>query len=511
MKTATIDLLAVGWTDTSIRRTMQRENMFLATTVVALLVWALVKFVNASKHPLSRFPGPYSARFSNFSYCKRFLGGRQPYEMLALHQKYGSVVRVAPNELSFNSAGSWRDIYDKRKGHEEFLKSDFYSGGNFAGEALSIVSERDPEVHAGMRKYLRDAFSDRSLREQESLISGHVDHLVDRIGQAGNCPGGTDIVMWFNLVTFDIIGSLAFGQSFNGVASGTQHFWVSIVVKSLRMGALADTFKRFPYLSSVFQHLFPQVLKRLVAESQKHETYTMDLVQRRISQKCNRNDFLSKILEHRDIDKISDVQLAAHSSDFVIAGSETTATALSCITYYLLKNPVHLEKLRQEIRDSFNRYEEIDGASTATLVFTNAVILEGMRMYPPLPMPLPRVVPEGGDIVDGHFVPGGTIVSTNPFAASMSPENFHDPWSFRPERWTHPNSGDVLEASQPFSLGTRGCLGKSLGWLEMRTILVKIHFKYDLNLVDPSLDWQAQSKMHTLWQKPVMKVSVRSR
>lgn len=159
-----------------------------------------------------------------FSHCKRFLGGRQPYELLKLHEKYGKseiytesgprqgpkaylctgpVVRVAPNELSFNTAQSWRDIYEKKKGQATFIKSDFYDGGNFAAEAHSIVSERDPDEHANMRRYLRDAFSDRSLREQEYLISEVIDRFVEKIGEEGRDGPGIDIVTWFNLATFD--------------------------------------------------------------------------------------------------------------------------------------------------------------------------------------------------------------------------------------------------------------------------------------------------------------------
>ncbi|KAF4491719.1 Cytochrome P450 monooxygenase aclL [Colletotrichum fructicola Nara gc5] len=234
----------------------------------------------------------------------------------------------------------------------------------------------------------------------------------------------------------------------------------------------------------------------------------MELVQKRINQQSDRKDFLTKILEYRQTDNLSDVQIAAHSSDFVIAGSETAATALSCITYYLHHNSSVLEQLRQEIRTSFKAYHEINDASTTGLKLLNAIILEGMRMYPPLPFPLPRVVPQGGDTVDGHFIPAGTVVSTNPFAASMSPQHFHEPWAFKPERWMNSNKEDILEASQPFSLGTRNCLGKSLGWMELRTVLAKMHFKYDLELLDPSMDWHASSQMHTLWQKPTMKVTV---
>ena len=131
---------------------------------------------------------------------------------------------------------------------------------------------------------------------------------------------------------------------------------------------------------------------------------------------------MTRILENRDPDEVSDVQLAAHTSDFVLAGSETTATALSCITYYLLRTPAALQKLQQEIYGRFNSYEEITAVSTNGLKYLQAVCLEGLRLYPPLPFALPRVVPEGGDYVDGQFVPGG--VSCFPIATTFCMLNF---------------------------------------------------------------------------------------
>lgn len=149
-----------------------------------------------------------------------FMNGRQPYKLLELHEKYGPVVRVAPEELSFSSAQSWKDIYGFRQGHRTFIKSPFYDGGSFADQAHSIVSERDPGEHGRMRKYLSRAFSDRSLKEQEVFVAEVVDEFIQQIGSECAKSGGIDIVMWFNLTTFDIIGSLAFGESFEGVKSG---------------------------------------------------------------------------------------------------------------------------------------------------------------------------------------------------------------------------------------------------------------------------------------------------
>jgi cytochrome P450 len=90
-----------------------------------------------------------------------------------------------------------------------------------------------------------------------------------------------------------------------------------------------------------------------------------------------------------------------------IAGSETTATTLSCATYYLLRNPGIYDKLQEEIRGAFSSYEQIESTSASKLKLVNAICLEAMRMYPPLPFALPRVVPPGGATVDGHILPEG--------------------------------------------------------------------------------------------------------
>ncbi|KAI9878962.1 MAG: hypothetical protein M1830_010016 [Pleopsidium flavum] len=220
---------------------------------------------------------------------------------------------------------------------------------------------------------------------------------------------------------------------------------------------------------------------------------------------------MTSVLENREKYNISDIQLAAHASDFVIAGSETTATTLATVTYYLLRDSSVLAKLQAEIRGTFKIYDEIDAQSTSALTYLHAVCVEALRIFPPLPLGLPRVVPEGGDTIDGHFVPSGTIVNTNPFAASMSWANFKDPWKFDPERWLGANDIDLVEASQPFSVGTRACLGRSLGWMELHTSLAKLHFMYDLELLDQDVDWQRDCKMYLLWKKPSLIVRVKPR
>lgn len=114
------------------------------------------------------------------------------------------------------------------------------------------------------------------------------------------------------------------------------------------------------------------------------------------------------------------MQLAAHASDFVLAGSETTATALATTTYFLLRTPAAWDKLAAEVRAAFTSYDEIKHSSTQSLPYLSAALSEGMRMFPPLPFSTPRVAPEGGDTVDGHFIPAGVGRMTAPSSCSQS-------------------------------------------------------------------------------------------
>jgi cytochrome P450 len=95
----------------------------------------------------------------------------------------------------------------------------------------------------------------------------------------------------------------------------------------------------------------------------------------------------------------------ANAAVFVLAGSETTAALLSGCTYYLLRNHDKYERLLHEIRSTFNSLSEIRLTSLVDLPYLNAVLTETMRVYPPIPSMLPRIVPKGGAIINDKFVP----------------------------------------------------------------------------------------------------------
>lgn len=92
------------------------------------------------------------------------------------------MIRIAPNELSFNITQSWKDIYGLHHGHKTFIKGIFYAGGNFAGRGIpSIASERDPHRHANVRRLLANAFSLNSLIEQEGFVQSNINRFIELV------------------------------------------------------------------------------------------------------------------------------------------------------------------------------------------------------------------------------------------------------------------------------------------------------------------------------------------
>ena len=132
----------------------------------------------------------------------------------------GSVFRVSPNELSFASVKSWRDIYGPWPGQQPFVKSEFYEMYGAGFDSLCIGSERDPSRHNRMKRSLAGAFSSKALFEQESTVQGCVDVFITKIGKLGQQKEGLNMTDWYEMIAFDILGEMAFGESFGCVETG---------------------------------------------------------------------------------------------------------------------------------------------------------------------------------------------------------------------------------------------------------------------------------------------------
>ncbi|CAG8400839.1 unnamed protein product [Penicillium salamii] len=489
-------------------------------------LWLIYSIAYAFFSPLRHFPGPFLWSISRIPSNISVLRGTNHLDILALHAKYGPVVRIGPNELAFNTPQAFRDIYGAGLGGTCFPKdrSHYEPPANGVDHLVCAV---DDACHARQRRLIAHAFSKKALREQEGLIGGYVDTLITKLRTSiREGTSAVDIKAWMNFTTFDITGDLMFGESFDCLKDKRLHPWIGMIFNSMKAIAFIGVVNQFPALKGLLNRLLPGDVKRV---GQEHFELTAQKVDKLLEANISRSDFLSAMLQNGLSEQMGQydagerimTRAEIHSNGFmylltltslIVAGSETSATLLSGCIYYLCRTPRVMAKLTTEIRSAFTQNSNMTFRALEDLTYLAAVIDESLRMYPPFVTSLARLVPTGGALVSGHFVPERTVVACHHYASYHSESNFRYPDQFIPERWLGDPAfeNDRKDVLQPFSLGPRACLGKDLANCEIRLILCKLLFNFDLQLHPESVNWPNQ-KVYYLWSKPSLMVSLKDR
>ncbi|KAK0466888.1 cytochrome P450 monooxygenase [Desarmillaria tabescens] len=416
-----------------------------------------------------------------------------------LHRKYGPFVRIAPNHISVALSDAHPLVYGHGNGA---LKSSFYDV--FASTSRSLFDIRDRQAHTRKRKIISHAFSQKSVLEFEphvrsyiSQLLGQWDKLYDKAlkgmsGEEGEGWTGRDGRMWLdclpwaNYLTFDIIGDLVFGAPFGMITAAKDFALVpkdqhAVLSSYGKVGAEYSTkeieaiktlggsqpfvatagplpgwwrplVKYTPWLWQAGKDFDAMIGMAMVAVSKRLEVPT------------DRNDLLSKLLAGNDEDgnPMGREELTAEALTLLIAGSDTTANSTCAIVYHLARTQSVQEKLQKELDEHLGSDVAI-AEQAKNLPYLQAVINEGLRLYPAVAMGLPRVAPEGGMMILGNYFPAGTIVSVPTYTIHRDPAVFGDDVEeFRPERWFERDSASMSKAFNPFSVGPRACIGRNL-------------------------------------------------
>ena len=320
------------------------------------------------------------------------------------HKKYGNTVRLAPDELSFTQAQAWKDIYSHTPGKEEFPKDPAFHVTPPNG--IPNILGANKENHARYRRLLAHAFSEKGLRDQESHIRHYIDLLMDRLAEKAKSGETTDMVVWYNMTVFDVIGDLAWGESFDCLENRELHEWIPAISGSVKF-VTQSTIARRRGLNFLTPYLVDKETQALRVRNYK---YSQEKVEARVESDENRGDFWDRIMiksanDNETGEGMTKDEMLNNAAILVLGGSETSATTLSGATYLLLKTPRVMKKLVNEIRSTFNSADEITPFSVNKLPYALAVLEETMRIYPSVPRQGARITPKGGGVVCGGFVP----------------------------------------------------------------------------------------------------------
>lgn len=370
---------------------------------LSLLYFAGVLIHRLYIHPLHKIPGPWINAVSRIPFARHLYYGTTAQNVLRLHEKYGDVVRLSPNEVSFISGETaWQEIYGHRTGKTKGLpnmqKDLRWYNPPPGGRHIVVSTDED---HSRYRRTLAHAFSDRALAQQEAILQQYANLLVSQLKASLSEGPIQDMTKWYNWATFDIIADLTFGTPFGCLRDRKQHMCIDCIYNTL------STF-RFQYFTSYWP-----ALKRLQSmwTSNKHVQGRKELYQfiqahtmQRMATETQRPDFMTETLKHSGEKGVglTPQEFATNNNVLIGAGSETTATLLSAVTYIMLRTPAVMRKLQEEVRGRWTSSDSITLDEVHKAPYLVAVLQEALRYFPPVPTGFVRRVPEGGAVVSGY-------------------------------------------------------------------------------------------------------------
>ncbi|KAE8915665.1 hypothetical protein PF005_g19810 [Phytophthora fragariae] len=399
---------------------------------------------------------------------------------------------------------------------EDVLKTQFHNfeKGPFMCENLRDllgdgIFAVDGEQWIHQRKTSSNLFTMRALRDSmTAVIQRHAIVLYDILRRASENKQTLDLFKLFNRFTIEAFTEIGFGVHMNCLDSEEEHPFQKAFDRAQR--ALRFRFTRPGWFWKTQRWLRLGVEGQLRRDIEVIDKTVLEIVEKALARRSNhvgnpgtkRGDIVSLFLESvgsspdADAKRFDPKYLRDIVVNFLIAGRDTTAQALSWFFFNLSQKP-HVEAaIRNELMQRLPKPQD-DGTDGVTpsmegvshLVYLEAALKETLRLHPSVPVE-PKQTVADTTLSDGTFVPAGSSIGLATYAMGRMPQVWGpDAEEFKPERWIDPTTGKLIAVSAykfaSFNAGPRMCLGKNLAMLEMKLIVAGVLYKFHIEVLNP--------------------------
>jgi cytochrome P450 len=393
---------------------------------------------------------------------------RDPIGLLTLAASFGDVSHVRLPRTSLyvlNHPELASDVLAAH--HSRFNKGPTMEAARrVLGESL-LTSEG--ELHRQRRRMLQPIFH----HERIASYAADMVELGIRATRTWSDGQRIDVHAEMARLTLEIVGRTLFG-----VDIGTD--------RARQIGAaLNETLSQFDRVLSPFltvtERLPLPANRRFQRARKTFDDAVYGMIRQRRAARLQGSDVLSLLL--REGDNLSDEDVRDEALTLFLAGHETTSSALTWTWYLLSEDPAARSGLRAELADVLG--ERLPTyADVGALPYTDAVLREAMRLFPPAWAIGRRVVSE--HVAGPYTIPSGAVVVVSPWLMHRDPRWWEDPNAFRPERWLG-EAPSVRGAFLPFGAGPRMCIGADFAHIEAVLLIATIARRWRFSR-DPSTD-----------------------
>ncbi|KAJ8119669.1 hypothetical protein ONZ43_g3430 [Nemania bipapillata] len=371
-------------------------------------------------HRLRKYPGPFLARLTNFYITARSVKKLHLFEEVQkLHAEYGDYVRLGPSELSIADPEAVKAIYGTQS---PVSKGPWYT---LLEPRTPLFMARDKQEHARRRKVWDQGFSTKALLGYDIRITKAIDQLLQVLEERRDKP--INVSEWFTYFVFDVMEDLAFNHSSQMLLDGKEAY----VLTTLRNDMFHIAFfSHIPWLLT-----FLKRTPLLNHNYLKFWNWIQDQIDQRIKNEPEQPDIFSWLLsayEKGEKTQRESWDLHGDAQLIVVAGSDSTAAALTHLFFQLLHDP----ELVRQLQDQLDALPSLAHDNLQTVELLDAVINETLRLHPPVPSGTQRVTPPEGLRIGDTVIPGDVIVQVPSHTVFRDPRAFERPLEFIPERWT---------------------------------------------------------------------------
>ncbi|KAL8669354.1 MAG: hypothetical protein Q9168_006046 [Polycauliona sp. 1 TL-2023] len=422
-----------------------REVSLLVVFVVAVRCVYRVLF-----HPLRHVPGPIIPKCTNLWLYYHSFVGDQCTVIQTLHQRYGPVLRVGPNDVDISKGEALWPIYGKDGG---FQKSSSYENFNVDGHK-SIFSTTSLAVRGPRAKAVRPIFSAAAVREATGMLSSSAEAITERMKGEALSHTPVNVLNLTRSYALDAVCSYVFQHPYNAVEEKSVHLSASPSID------LWVTAGRYFYLP--LSWFLPLVWTLDQSNRNRATLQSVDVVRRFLEGMVENAKEAGHGYPNRLLSSGTPIdETVAQCKDIFLGGADTVGNSLAYIYWALAANPDVYSRLRKEVQDNAASQADIQ-----TLPYLTGVVKEGLRLSYGLAIRLPRVVPKQGWTFDGYYLPKGTNVGISAFQLHRNAKVFPEPQKFLPERWSEATA-EMNRDWVPFGTGARSCIARNLALTEL--------------------------------------------
>ncbi|KAK3987332.1 putative cytochrome P450 E-class, group IV [Cladorrhinum sp. PSN332] len=483
-------------------------TIILSLAVAVILVNVMHRFKRW--HRLRHIPGPPLAGWTSLWLTRRFIGYKVFEGIRDLSDKYGPLVRIAPNTIICTHVETLHRISGART---HYKKSKWYDITRIMPNSDNILSIRDPEARKQRLKHIIPGTS-TSPDDPSSFEAGThraLTSFIDLIESKYLSNSKSSHLMDFSekcfFYTLDAFGEMAYSESFGSLLNDKDVLGIKRTGDGQLSWLLA--LNCYPGIMGWMKHwpfvlLMPRVddevgFGAVISHARK-------LVEERMKPDGKeKQDLLRSFIDHglKGEDLVHEVAMS------FFAASDTVSSSLRLTMLLLLTHPGVYSRLQTELDSVWPPTPSeylLTAAQAKSLRYLQCVVKESLRLFPAsATLPFSKEVPEQGDTLCGFHVPAGTEISTGSVIYAMGRDKKlwgEDVDIFRPERWEEEDQERLNRMNRAWELvfgsGRFVCVGRGIGMMELSIVVGELIRRYDWSL--PNTLELPRVENNTVWE-----------